>query len=300
MLDKLTGMRTFVAAVQTGSFVAAADRLSMSPQMVARHIATLEKQLATRLLNRTTRRQSLTPAGCQYFRRCEAILKAIEDAEGEASGTSDVPSGTLRLNAPVTFGRYALVNFLSQFLQRYPQMRIELTLSDEVINPASESFDMVIRIGELDKNLRFAAKALRAYRLIACAAPQYLAEHGWPQQPSDLQYHACLGYSPWPAGLTHQWPFVSTEGLIGVSINSRLAINDWGAILEAAIAGTGILIGYEKGLERPIKQGQLVTILADYVIPERAMNLLYDPSRANETRYKVFIEELCAYFNALN
>lgn len=297
MLDKLTGMRTFVAAVQTGSFVAAADKLSMSPQMVARHIAALEQQLATRLLNRTTRRQSLTPAGCQYFRRCEAILKAIEDAEHEASGTTDVPAGTLRLNAPVTFGRYALVNFLSQFLQRYPQMSIELTLSDEVINPAAESFDMVIRIGDLDKNLRFAAKPLPAWRLIACAAPQYLAKHGWPQHPSDLRHHECLGFSPWPAGLTHQWPFLSSEGLTGVTINSRLTINDWGAILEAAIQGTGVLIGYERGLEQPIKQGQLVTLLADYKIPERAMHLLYDPSRASETRYQVFIDELCAFFN---
>ncbi len=297
MLDKLTGMRTFVAAVQTGSFVAAAGRLSMSPQMVARHIATLEKQLKTRLLNRTTRRQNLTPAGSLYYRRCEAILKAIDAADREASGTTELPSGTLRLNAPVTFGRYALVDFLSQFLRRYPQMSIELTLSDEVINPASEGFDMVIRIGEPDKILRLAAKPLPAYRLIACAAPQYLAEHGWPEHPSDLKHHACLGFSPWPAGLTHQWPFVSAESLTEVTVNSRLAINDWGAILEAALKGLGVLIGYEKGLEQPVKKGQLVTILEDYIIPERAMNLLYDTSRANETRYRVFIDELCEYFN---
>ncbi|MEH2920396.1 LysR substrate-binding domain-containing protein [Samsonia erythrinae] len=297
MLDKLTGMRTFVAAVQTGSFIAAAGRLSMSPQMVARHIATLEKQLKTRLLNRTTRRQSLTPAGSLYYRRCEAILKAIDTAEREASGTAEIPSGTLRLNAPVTFGRYALVDFLSQFLRRYPQMSIELTLSDEIINPATEGFDMVIRIGEPDKNLRFAAKPLPAYRLIACAAPQYLAEHGWPEHPSDLKHHACLGFSPWPAGLTHQWPFVGAESLTEVSVNSRLAINDWGAILEAALKGLGVLIGYEKGLEQPVKKGQLVTILEDYRIPERVMNLLYDASRANETRYRVFIDELCEYFN---
>ncbi|WP_345830075.1 LysR substrate-binding domain-containing protein [Erwinia sp. HDF1-3R] len=297
MLDKLTGMRTFVAAVQTGSFVAAADRLSMSPQMVARHIATLEKQLKTRLLNRTTRRQNLTPAGSLYYRRCEAILKAIDAADREASGTAEIPSGTLRLNAPVTFGRYALVDFLSQFLRRYPQMSVELTLSDEVINPVSEGFDMVIRIGEPDKNLRLAAKPLPAYRLIACAAPQYLAEHGWPEHPSDLKHHACLGFSPWPAGLTHQWPFVSAESLTEVTVNSRLSINDWGAILEAALKGLGVLIGYEKGLEQPVKKGQLVTILEVYRIPERAMNLLYDASRANETRYRVFIDELCEYFN---
>ena len=297
MLDKLTSMRTFVAVVQAGSFVAAADRLSMSPQMVARHIATLEKQLKTRLLNRTTRRQSLTPAGCLYYSRCEAILKDIDSADREASGTAEIPSGTLRLNAPVTFGRYALVGFLSQFLRRYPQMSVELTLSDEVINPASEGFDMIIRIGETDKNLRLVARPLPAYRLIACAAPQYLAEHGWPLHPSDLKHHACLGFSPWSAGLANQWPFVSVESLTEVTVNSRLVINDWGAILEAALKGLGVLIGYEKGLEQPIKNGQLVTILEAYRIPERSMNLLYDASRGNETRYKVFIDELCEYFH---
>ncbi|HEY0210640.1 LysR family transcriptional regulator [Acerihabitans sp.] len=297
MLDKLTGMQAFITTVQTGSFVTAADKLGMSPQMVARHIATLEKQLATRLLNRTTRKQSLTPAGCQYFRRCETILKAIDNADREASGTVEVLSGTLRVNAPVTFGRYALVGFLSQFMARYPQMNIELTLSDEVINPASENFDMVLRIGELDKNLRLATKPLFAYRLIVCAAPQYLTIHGWPRHPSDLNQHECLGFFPWPTGLLHHWPFVSAKGNTEVKVKSRLAINDWGALLEAALQGTGVLIGYEKGLEQPIKKGQLITILEDHKIPERTMNLLYDPSRKNETRYKVFIDELCEYFN---
>ncbi|WP_034914397.1 LysR family transcriptional regulator [Erwinia sp. 9145] len=297
MLDKLTGMRTFVAAVQTGSFVAAAARLSMSPQMVARHIAALEKTLETRLLNRTTRRQSLTPTGSLYFSRCEAILQAIDNAEREASGAAEIPSGTLRLNAPVTFGRYALAEFLSQFLGRYPLMSIELTLSDEVINPASEDFDMVIRIGEPDKHLRLAAKPLLPYRLIVCAAPQYLASHGWPTHPSDLEHHECLGFSPWPAGLTCQWPFTSSDGLTEVTVTSRLTINDWGAILEAALKGAGVLMGYEKGLEQPVKKGQLVTLLEDYKIPERVMNVLYDASRANETRYKIFIDELCDYFN---
>ncbi|EPY4661340.1 LysR family transcriptional regulator [Klebsiella variicola] len=292
MLDKLTGMRAFVVVVQTGSFVAAADRLDMSPQMVARHIATLEKQLETRLLNRTTRKQSLTPAGSLYYRRCETILQAINSAEREASSSSAILAGTLRLNAPVTFGRYVLVDFLSIFLERYPQMRIELILSDDVINPASEDFDLVIRIGELDKKLRLAAKPLPAYRFIACAAPQYLAKYGHPEQPSDLKHHECLVFAPWSAGLSHYWPFSSSEGYAEVMVNSRLAINDWGAILEAALRGTGLLFGYEKGLERFIKKGKLVPVLEDFNIPPREMHLLYDPSRANENRYKVFIDEL--------
>lgn len=297
MLDKLTGMRAFVAVVQSGSFVAAADKLDMSPQMVARHIATLEKELETRLLNRTTRRQSLTQAGALYYKRCEAILPAIDSAEREASGTKEILAGTLRLNAPVTFGRYVLVDFLSMFLERYPQMRIELILSDKVINPASEDFDLVIRIGELDKKLRLAAKPLPAYRFIACAAPQYLTKHGRPVHPSDLQAHECLVFAPWSAGLTHCWPFIGTEGSADVMVNSRLAINDWGAILEAALRGTGVLVGYEKELKQLIHKGKLVPVLEDFTIPSREMHLLYDPSRINESRYQIFIDELIDYLS---
>ncbi|SSI82012.1 LysR family transcriptional regulator [Klebsiella pneumoniae] len=297
MLDKLTGMRALVVVVQTGSFVAAADRLGMSPQMVARHIATLEKQLETRLLNRTTRRQSLTPAGSLYYRRCETILQAIDSADREASSTSGVLAGTLRLNAPVTFGRYVLVDFLSTFLERYPKMRIELVLTDDVINPASEDFDLVIRIGELDKKLRLAAKPLPAYRFIACAAPQYLTKYGHPEQPSDLKHHECLVFAPWSAGLTHYWPFASTEGPAEVMVNSRLTINDWGAILEAALRGTGVLIGYEKELRRLINREKLVPVLENFTIPSREMHLLYDPSRVNESRYQVFIDEMIDYLS---
>lgn len=297
MLDKLTGMQAFVVVVQTGSFVAAADRLDMSPQMVARHIATLEKQLKTRLLNRTTRKQSLTPAGSLYYRRCETILQAINSAEREASSSSAVLAGTLRLNAPVTFGRYVLVDFLSLFLERYPQMRIELILSDDVINPASEDFDLVIRIGELDKKLRLAAKPLPAYRFIACAAPQYLIKHGRPEHPTDLKVHECLVFAPWSAGLSHYWPFASPEGPVEVMVNSRLAINDWGAILEAALRGAGVLVGYEKWLRQLINKGKLVPVLEDFTIPSRAMHLLYDPSRLNESRYQVFIDEMFDYLS---
>ncbi|KGT96052.1 LysR family transcriptional regulator [Erwinia typographi] len=296
MLDKFTGMRVFVAAVQMGSFVAAAEKLEMSPQMVARHITSLETQLATRLLSRTTRRQNLTATGSQYFRRCLTILQAIEDADNEANGTAEAPAGTLRLNAPVTFGRYALVAFLTQFLQRYPQMNIELTLSDSVINPLEEGFDAVVRIGELDKNLRLAARSLAAYRLIACAAPGYLTEHGWPQHPDDLKNHQCLGFAPWQAGFSHRWQFISESKVSDVEVNSRLIINDWGALLQAALRGAGVIIGYEKALAQPLGQGKLVTLLADYRFPEQPMHLLYMPSRMKETRYRIFIDELCEYF----
>lgn len=296
MLDKLTSVQVFVAAVQTGSFVAAGNKLNMSPQMVARHIVSLEKQLAVRLLNRTTRKQSVTPAGAQYFKRCLLILQAIDDADSEASGVAGIPSGTLRLNAPVTFGRYGLADFLTRFLQRYPQLAIEVTLSDAVINPAAEDFDVVIRIGELDTNLRLAARPLSPYQLIACASPDYLEKNGWPQHPRDLKHHQCLSFSPWRGGSTWRWPFLDGGKRCDTEISSRLAINDWGALLEMALKGAGVLIGYKKALRPLLERGQLVTILADYPFPAQQMHVLYESSRVKETRYRVLIDALCDEF----
>ncbi|WP_294907580.1 LysR family transcriptional regulator [Tatumella sp. UBA2305] len=296
MPDKLTSMRTFVAVARGGSFVGAANKLTMSPQMVARHITALEHQLSVRLLNRTTRSQSLTPAGEQYLKRCEAILDAVDQADNEASGLTDTPSGILRINAPVSFGRYSLVDFVSLFLQRYPQMKVELTLSDGIINPAAEYFDFVFRIGEPDKNLRYVARPLTPYRFIACASPHYLARRGTPERPEDLQHHDCIGFSPWPAGLAHEWPFNCGQQIIQVTVNGPLVINDWGAILAAAVKGNGIIIGYEKGLEQSLQRGELIPVLENFPVPERPLNLLCDPQRIKESRCQLFIREVTEYF----
>lgn len=296
MLDKITGMRVFVSVVKNGSFVAAAQALSLSPQMVARHVATLEQQLATRLLNRTTRKQSITATGQAYFHRCVAILEALDDAERLARGTAIIPSGTLRLNAPVTFGRYALAPFLTEFLHRYPELRVELTLSDALIDPLEYGVDAVIRIGELESALRLAAKALSPYRLLACASPLYLEKQGTPQHPADLQHHHCLGFAPWQHDGAFHWPFIHGEERWRVQVSGQLVINDWGAMLEAALRGGGVLLGYEQALSEPLQRGDLVRILPQYAFPQKAMHLLYDPRRASETRLRVLIDELYARF----
>lgn len=296
MLDKITGMRVFVSVVKKGSFAAAAQALTLSPQMVARHIAALEQHLATRLLNRTTRKQSITPTGQDYFHRCVAILDALDEAERAARGTALLPSGTLRLNAPVTFGRYALAPFLTAFLQRYTQLRVELTLTDALIDPLEHGIDAVIRIGELAPSLRLAAKPLSPYRLIACASPRYLEKQGTPQHPDELQQHNCLGFTPWLHDNAFHWPFTHGDDRGRVQVSGSLTINDWGAMLEAALCGGGVLLGYELALSEPLRRGELVRLLPEYAFPQKAMHLLYDPRRAGETRLRVLIDELCARF----
>ena len=298
MLDKMTSMKVFVTAVRAGSFAAAAATLAISPQMIARHVAALETRLGVRLLNRTTRKQSLTTTGSEYYKRCMQILSAIEDAERITMDNAVQPSGTLRLNAPVAFGRYALIPFLTDFLQRYPEIRIELTLSDVLTDPLEQGFDAVIRIGALSHDLRLVARPLPPYRLVVCAAPSYLEKRGTPESPDDLGRHECLGYSPWQAGLTHHWIFTREQEMTEVDVNGRLTINDWGAMLEAALHGAGILIGYEKAVEENIQQGKLVPVLSEFRFRERPLHVLYGEERFTDTKVHCFIDDLCKWFHS--
>lgn len=296
MPDKLTGMQVFVGVVKTGSFVAAAETQGISPQMVARHITALEQQLGVTLLSRTTRKQSLTAAGADYFRRCEVILRAVEDAERQVKFDVTQPAGTLRINSPVTFGRYSLIPFIADFMRRYPQIRIELTLSDTVISPLENGIDVVIRIGEPDPLLRLVAKPLTPYRLILAAAPSYLNTHGAPQTPAQLQQHQCLGFSPWLAGDTQEWALTDDSQLCHIEVGPRLVINDWAALAEAATEGLGILAGHEEALAGYFRRQQLQPVLPDYHFPAQKMHLLYPARRVTEARLRLLVTELCQWF----
>ncbi|WP_213990079.1 LysR family transcriptional regulator [Sodalis sp. dw_96] len=297
MLDKITGMKVFVTAVKEGSFAAAAAKLAISPQMIARHVATLETGLGVRLLNRTTRKQSLTTTGIDYYKRCLHILGAIEDAERIAMDNALQPSGTLRVNAPVAFGRYALIPFVTDFLQRYREIRIELTLSDVLTDPLEQGFDAVIRIGALSNDLRLVARPLPPYRLVVCAAPSYLEKNGTPESPVDLARHECLEFSPWHAGLTRHWTFIREQEMTDVDVNGRFAVNDWGAMLEAALHGAGILIGYEKAVRENISRGELLPVMPGYHFIERPMHVLYGEERFTDTKVRCFIDDLGKWFH---
>ncbi|MFP1960478.1 LysR family transcriptional regulator [Lonsdalea quercina] len=298
MPDTITSMRVFTSAVRLGSFAAAAEKMDMSPQMVARHVASLESRLNARLLNRTTRKQSLTAVGRDYYTRCLRILTDIDDAERCASHNSEVLSGTLRINAPVTFGRSALMPFLTGFLERYSDVKAELVLSDEWSDPDADGFDVVIRIGEPDKNLRQVAVPLPAYRLIVCAAPDYLQRTGTPTRPEELSLHECLGFSPWRAGLTNRWVFMKGREQISVEVASRLTVNDWSALFSAALSGAGILLGYDKALANALMRGEMVQLLSDYEFPGRPLHALFSPAQRHEAKTRVFIDELKDYLAA--
>ena len=195
-MDRLTSMNVFVTVAESGSFAAAAGHLQISPQMVAKHIAMLEKHLGTLLLHRTTRRQSLTDVGRNYFERCKIVLAEVQEADAIALDMQQRPSGTLKVSAPVTFGSFSLAPFVTRYLDRFPETQVDLELSDRLVDPFEEGYEVVIRIGALADS-SIIAHPLQPYRLIACASPAYLARHGVPATPAELVNHACLVYGIW-------------------------------------------------------------------------------------------------------
>jgi DNA-binding transcriptional LysR family regulator len=195
-MDRLLSMEVFVAVVELGSLTAAAARHEMSPAMAAKHIKGLEARLGLRLMNRTTRRQSLTEAGQAYFARCKVILSDIRDAEQGAEAMRAAPRGHLRITSTVTFGSFALAPAIADYLSEYPDVSVDLALSDAVEDVVASRYDLAVRIGEpADSSL--VARKIGRYQMIICAAPAYLQRHGTPETASDLARHQCLDFSYW-------------------------------------------------------------------------------------------------------
>ncbi|AWN50965.1 LysR family transcriptional regulator [Methylobacterium sp. 17Sr1-1] len=294
-MDRLTSMAAFVAAADLGSFAAGAAALGMSPQMVAKHVAFLEARLGTRLINRTTRRQSLTEFGRAYHERCRVVLAEAEAADALAETVRAHPHGTLRLNAPVTFGSHGLVPLLTRYLRDCPQVEVDLSLADRLVDPLEEGFEAVIRLGPLAES-SLVARPLAPYRLVACAAPAYLGANGVPSSPADLSRHQCLDFSHWPRGRGSLWQFTRAGQTVEAPAAGRLRINDFRALLSAARDGFGIVLGVETALRDDLAAGRLVRVLPDWEAPSRPMHLLTMRDRRPTAKLRRFIEMMLEEF----
>ncbi|MGL5389335.1 MAG: LysR substrate-binding domain-containing protein [Serratia sp. (in: enterobacteria)] len=294
-MDRLKCMLVFVKVTDCGSFAAASEVLNLSPQMVGKHISMLEEHLGTRLLNRTTRRQNLTEVGRMFYERCKVVLAAADEAEAVAQEMTAMPRGVLRVNAPVTFGAYGMSPLVVDYMRRYPDVQVELTLSDRYVDLVDEGFEAVIRIGPLADSALIARK-LKPYQLIACASPRYLAEFGTPVRPEELIDHQCLGYTYWSRSSEKEWTFTKGGKQHAAEVNSRLQSNNATALLSAALGGGGIILGAEVVLGSYIASGQLIQVLADYQAPAREMYLLYSPNRYPTQKLRRFIDAVMAEY----
>ena len=294
-MDRLTSMAAFVKAVDAGSFAAAAGVLGISPQMVAKHVTFLEGRLGARLLARTTRRQSLTEIGRAYYERCRLVLAEAEAADSLALEASAAPRGLLRINAPVTFGTHGLVPLVTRYLQRYPEVEIDLVLSDRFVDLIEDGFEAVVRTGPLtDSSLM--ARALSPFRLVACASPAYLGERGTPATPVDLKGHECLGFASWPGLKATEWCFAQDGRYFDVQIQSRLRVNTASALLAAALNDFGIVLIGEQLAREAMINGQLVRILPDFETPSRPMHLVFLADRRPTPKLRTFIDAVVSEF----
>lgn len=286
-MDRLSSMAAFVKAVETGSFSAAADSLQMSAQLIGKHVHHLEQHLGVRLLNRTTRRQSLTDFGRDFYERCKVILAEVENAENMAAETQAAPTGRLRVNAPVSFGMQSLAPRLPAFMKANPMVSVELTLANRAVDVIDEGFDVVFRVGQLSDS-GLIARPLAPYQLVLCAAPAYLRDKPAITSPWDLQDHECLGFSH--TELRTHWTFDGPEGKVIVPINSRLMADHGEPLLCAALAGLGILLQPVELVRQSLLAGDLVPLLATYAVPSRPLHVLYAPDRRLTPKLRSFLD----------
>ncbi|MFE1282324.1 LysR substrate-binding domain-containing protein [Klebsiella aerogenes] len=295
-MDKLRGMETFVAVVECGSFTGAATRLEMSAVMVGKYIALIEGQLGTRLLERNTRRQSLTDAGRVYFDEARRVLEQVANAERSVERLRLAPAGTLRVSAPVSFGASIIAPLTASFLQAWPEVRVELDLTNRMVDLVDEGIDLAIRIGDIQRT-DLVAKYLAPYRMAICAAPDYLACHGTPQTPADLAGHQCLSHTVWTA--RNEWRLPGAAEEVRWKRDAVLRCNDGYALRMAAVAGAGLLLQPEVLLAEDLANGRLVRILQNYTPEPRPIHLLWRQDLRPLPKLTRFVEHLLKEVNGI-
>ncbi|WP_047392984.1 LysR family transcriptional regulator [Chitinibacter sp. ZOR0017] len=271
-MDKLTSMAVFVRAVEKGSFAAVADELGLSSTMVAKHIQALEHAVGARLLARTTRRQQLTELGSVYLERCREVLRTVADCEQVVQDWRAEPRGTLQITAPVSFGTHCLTPLLAKYLQQYPQVNIDLQLSDQVVDFLGAGVEVAFRAGEISGD-QLVALRLRTPPMFAAASPAYLAQHGVPQHPAELSQHAHLALRAW--GKRAQWRFQQAEQSINVPVVPRLVCNHGEALLQAALQGMGVVVQPAYLLSSALAAGTLQRLLPDWTLASRPLSLVW-------------------------
>ena len=292
-MDKLEAMRTYVRVVASGSFAEAGRQLGLTRSAVSKGVAELEQILAVRLLDRTTRRVSATEVGLAYYERCVDILARVDETELQVSRLHSEPRGMLKVNAPTSFGVLHLGEAVADFMARYPDLKVELTLNDRFIDPIEEGVDVTIRIAVLQDSSLIARRLAPARRLLV-AAPAYFERHGTPDAPSDLAHHRCLNYGH--TTTLQRWQLIHGDATSNVPINAVMCSNNGDVLRAAALAGQGIAVLPTFLVGPDVKADQLSIVLPDYVPEELGIYALYAPNRYLAMKVRAFIEFLAQTF----
>jgi DNA-binding transcriptional LysR family regulator len=293
-MDKLSSLRAFVKVVETSSFSEAGRRLRLSRSAVSKYVAELEEDLGVQLLSRTTRRVTPTENGQAYFERALVILADLDAADHAVSQSQATPRGLLRVNAPMSFGTMQLGPALAAFMMQYPELQIQLALSDEHVDPVQDGLDVTLRIADLESSSLIARRIMPIERVV-CASPAYLKQHGVPKHPTELRNHDCLTYGYLSTG--NQWKLSGKDGDHWISPRWTLCANNAEVLRDAAVAARGVALLPVFIAAAALKAGKLQPILIDYHAPPLSLYAIYPPTRHLAVKVRLFIDYLVETFS---
>ncbi|MDA0383739.1 LysR family transcriptional regulator [Vibrio owensii] len=288
-MDQLSAMRAFVRVVQTGSFSATGREMNTSQTTISKKVAALEKKIGVKLLARSSRDHALTPAGTKYYQTCVDILGELDEAEAEARSEVASPQGTIRISAPVAFGRILLAPIMSEFFQRYPDIKVDLQLSDQHTDLISDGIDVALRAKQLEDSTLI-ARHLFDNPMLVLAAPSYLQQHGEPKNPEDLKQHNCLVYSRMKD--INVWSFTKQNQKHAVAVNGNFQSDNGDVLLEIALTGMGIVTLPIWMVEHHLKEGRLTQLMSDYTGQNLPFNAVYLQSRYTPLKVRCLIDYL--------
>jgi len=297
-MDKFNDIAIFIQAAQHLSFSVAARQLGMSPSAVSKAVQRLEEHLEVRLFNRTTRSLSLTEDGAAFHDRCRQILDELEEAEQELSKSRSIPTGTLRLDLTIELGRLHIIPALPTFIAQYPDLKLDVTFSNHMVDLVEEGIDAVVRIGS-GPDSQLIMHRLATARLIVCAAPIYLMRYGEPKIPEDLMNHNCLTFVSLHTGRIFEWSFQRHGQEFHLPINGNLRLSHGEALLEVALRGIGLVQLHNYLAGAAIAQGKLKPVLESYAMPGSPISVVYPQKRHLSAKVRAFVNFMSELMNQL-
>ncbi|MFL9918897.1 LysR family transcriptional regulator [Paraburkholderia fungorum] len=290
-MNNLNAIPLFISVGESPNLTAAGERLGLTASAVSKAVTRLEEELGQRLIHRTTRKIRLTEEGLAFLERCRHILNEVAEAEAEVAHTRATPHGRLRVQMPIGFGRIVVAPALGEFTKRYPELVLDVEMSDRIVDIATEGKDAALHIGEV-RDSRVIARKLCALRFVTCASPEYLAKHGEPQIPEDLEQHRCLGYFIPQAGHYREWNFEREGERIAMPVSGCLNVNNAESILDAAIAGAGIAHMATFVAAEAVRQGKLKIVLRQFASVGPNVSVLYLPNKHMSPRIRALVDFL--------
>ena len=288
-MENLTGMAVFAAVVEARSFSSAAVRLALSKSAVSKQVSRLEDRLGARLLNRTTRRLSLTEVGETFYRHCVRVLEEAEAAEQAVTHLHEEPRGRIKINAPMSFGILHLADAIPDFLARYPQVTVDIDLSDRFVDLIEEGYDLAIRIANLNDS-SLIARRLAPVRRIVAGSPAYFAEHGVPERPADLKDHNCLRYTYVADG--REWRFRGSDGEEAIEVSGSMRANNSDVLRGAALAGVGLMMAPTFIVGDEVRAGRLRPVLTEFELADLGIYAVYPHKRHLSPKVRAFVDFL--------